>query len=396
MIDDPAARAHVAAVWGVDPTTLPGHGPLGLRAARRARHRRRAAGAARLRQQHRRLGAQRRPTSPSGSAALDLLVVRRPRAVRDRCARRRRPAGHPVGRGDRHDDQPRGPGDPARAGRRPARRGCGPTSRSSPASPSGSARRCTFVDRPRGGLRRARPGLAGGRADYAGITYDRIRAEHGVFWPCPTAEPPRHAAAVRRRASRRPTAAPGSSPSSTAARPSASTPKYPVHLTTGRVLAQYQSGAQTRRIRDLPDDGPFVELHPMLAAPDRGRRRRAGRRHHPPRRAEGAGAGRRPRSGRTPSSCRSTGSAPTGSPTTRSTRPAGCRSSRSAPRRCAHDARERVGRRRQRDGRHAARRGAGRARCRHRITRARRRAAPAVQPDPAVGRARGHPPRSRR
>ncbi|HEY9564778.1 MAG TPA: molybdopterin dinucleotide binding domain-containing protein, partial [Nocardioides sp.] len=38
-----------------------------------------------------------------------------------------------------------------------------------------------------------------------------------------------------------------------------------VTLTTGRVLAQYQSGAQTRRIRDLPDDGPFVELHPMLA-----------------------------------------------------------------------------------------------------------------------------------
>jgi assimilatory nitrate reductase catalytic subunit len=38
-----------------------------------------------------------------------------------------------------------------------------------------------------------------------------------------------------------------------------------VHLTTGRVLAQYQSGAQTRRVRDLPDDGIFVELHPMLA-----------------------------------------------------------------------------------------------------------------------------------
>jgi assimilatory nitrate reductase catalytic subunit len=31
------------------------------------------------------------------------------------------------------------------------------------------------------------------------------------------------------------------------------------------VLAQYQSGAQTRRVADLPDDGPFVELHPMLA-----------------------------------------------------------------------------------------------------------------------------------
>ena len=35
--------------------------------------------------------------------------------------------------------------------------------------------------------------------------------------------------------------------------------------TTGRVLAQYQSGAQTRRVRALADDGPFVELHPMLA-----------------------------------------------------------------------------------------------------------------------------------
>jgi assimilatory nitrate reductase catalytic subunit len=40
---------------------------------------------------------------------------------------------------------------------------------------------------------------------------------------------------------------------------------YPLHLTTGRVLAQYQSGAQTRRIRGLADTGPFVELHPMLA-----------------------------------------------------------------------------------------------------------------------------------
>jgi assimilatory nitrate reductase catalytic subunit len=41
--------------------------------------------------------------------------------------------------------------------------------------------------------------------------------------------------------------------------------EFPIHLTTGRVLAQYQSGAQTRRVRDLPDTGPFVELHPMLA-----------------------------------------------------------------------------------------------------------------------------------
>ncbi|WP_167357927.1 molybdopterin oxidoreductase family protein, partial [Streptomyces silaceus] len=44
--------------------------------------------------------------------------------------------------------------------------------------------------------------------------------------------------------------------------------EYPVLLTTGRVLAQYQSGAQTRRVAELnaAAPGPFVELHPRLAA----------------------------------------------------------------------------------------------------------------------------------
>src|SRR5688500_10015974 len=36
-------------------------------------------------------------------------------------------------------------------------------------------------------LRRA---SVGGRADYAGISYDRIDAEDGVFWPCPSPEHP--------------------------------------------------------------------------------------------------------------------------------------------------------------------------------------------------------------
>jgi assimilatory nitrate reductase catalytic subunit len=97
---------------------------------------------------------------------------------------------------------------------------------------------------------------AGGPADYSAITYDRIRAEHGVFWggerlfadtfAHPDGRARMHAVEHR----------------GAAEQPSAD---YPVHLTTGRVLAQYQSGAQTRRVRALPDDGPFVEVHPLLA-----------------------------------------------------------------------------------------------------------------------------------
>lgn len=103
----------------------------------------------------------------------------------------------------------------------------------------------------------------GGRADYSGISYDRIRAEDGVFWPCPEgsegtprlfadgfAHPDGRARFV------------DVSPAGPAEQPTAA---YPLLLTTGRVLAQYQSGAQTRRIAALPDEGPFVEIHPMLA-----------------------------------------------------------------------------------------------------------------------------------
>jgi assimilatory nitrate reductase catalytic subunit len=97
---------------------------------------------------------------------------------------------------------------------------------------------------------------AGGPADYSAITYDRIRAEHGVFWGGERLFADRFAhpdgrarmyAVAHRGAAEQPCA------------------DYPLHLTTGRVLAQYQSGAQTRRVRDLPDSGPFVEVHPLLA-----------------------------------------------------------------------------------------------------------------------------------
>ncbi len=105
---------------------------------------------------------------------------------------------------------------------------------------------------------------AGGRADYAGIDYQRIRDEQGIFWPCPRADHPgtprlftesfahddgrARFVAVEHRGPAEPIDA-----------------DYPLHLTTGRVLAHYQSGAQTRRMKDLLDEGPFVEMHPILA-----------------------------------------------------------------------------------------------------------------------------------
>jgi len=44
--------------------------------------------------------------------------------------------------------------------------------------------------------------------------------------------------------------------------------EFPFYLTTGRVLAHYQSGTQTRRVPSLTEaePEPFVEMHPQVAA----------------------------------------------------------------------------------------------------------------------------------
>ncbi len=112
-------------------------------------------------------------------------------------------------------------------------------------------------------LRRA---SAGGVADYAGISYERIEAEQGVFWPCPSET---HPGTPRLFQENFPTptgkarfhAIRHQSPAEVVDH------AYPFYLTTGRVLAQYQSGTQTRRIERLrllaPE--PLAELHPAVA-----------------------------------------------------------------------------------------------------------------------------------
>ncbi|MFF4248315.1 molybdopterin oxidoreductase family protein [Streptomyces sp. NPDC001822] len=112
-------------------------------------------------------------------------------------------------------------------------------------------------------LRRA---SAGGPADYAGITYARIAAEDGVFWPCPDEA---HAGTPRLFLERFATDDGLARFVPVVHRPPAeeTDAEYPVVLTTGRVVSQYQSGAQTRRVAELnaAAPGPFVELHPRLA-----------------------------------------------------------------------------------------------------------------------------------
>ncbi|MEU4211853.1 molybdopterin oxidoreductase family protein [Streptomyces sp. NPDC026206] len=117
-----------------------------------------------------------------------------------------------------------------------------------------------------------RQASAGGQADYSGITYERVAAENGVFWPCPAtaAGRPAHPGTPRLFLDRFATPDGRARFADVSHRPAAEEPDadYPLRLTTGRVLAQYQSGAQTRRTPALQRaaPGPFVELHPRLAA----------------------------------------------------------------------------------------------------------------------------------
>ena len=108
---------------------------------------------------------------------------------------------------------------------------------------------------------------SGGTADYAGITWERVEREKGVFWPCPSEDHP----GTPRLYEGGHFALPGGRAKfhGVPYRPPAEVvdDHYPVWLTTGRVISQYLSGTQTRRIKPLVDQypEPLCELHPRLA-----------------------------------------------------------------------------------------------------------------------------------
>jgi assimilatory nitrate reductase catalytic subunit len=123
-----------------------------------------------------------------------------------------------------------------------------------------------FPSAPRAVFNELRRASAGGAADYGGISYERLATGDGTFWPCPDDGGPdtprlfldafatedgraRFHPVVHRKAGEEPDE------------------EFPVYLTTGRILRHYQSGTQTRRVAALRDAAgePFVEMHPSLA-----------------------------------------------------------------------------------------------------------------------------------
>jgi assimilatory nitrate reductase catalytic subunit len=108
----------------------------------------------------------------------------------------------------------------------------------------------------------------GGHADYSGITYEKIDRQLGVFWPCPAED---HPGTPRLFEGGRFMHADGKARFLTTPYRESGDPvdsDYPIFLTTGRVVNHYLSGTQTRRLGTLVTQFPHprAELHPALAA----------------------------------------------------------------------------------------------------------------------------------
>jgi assimilatory nitrate reductase catalytic subunit len=111
-----------------------------------------------------------------------------------------------------------------------------------------------------------RAATAGAKADYSGITYEKLDRENGIFWPCPSLDHPGTPRLFAESFAR-----PGGRALFHAVpyRPAVEVPdlEYPLYFTTGRYKEHYNSGAQTRRVPALVDakPEPRVQVHPRLA-----------------------------------------------------------------------------------------------------------------------------------
>ncbi|UOQ93904.1 nitrate reductase [Halobacillus shinanisalinarum] len=105
----------------------------------------------------------------------------------------------------------------------------------------------------------------GGRANYYGITYDKIREKNGLLWPCPDID---HQGTKRlfedefaHQDGKASMAVIERSPKHAKVNLSE---KYPLFLTTGRVMSHYLTGEQTRNSPSLAARNieSYMEIHP--------------------------------------------------------------------------------------------------------------------------------------
>jgi assimilatory nitrate reductase catalytic subunit len=141
-------------------------------------------------------------------------------------------------------------------------------------------------DSPRDIFEELRRASKGGIADYSGVTYEKVEREMGVFWPC-YSEDPKTGVPIADHPGTPRLFQPGSyNPIAKGAGPfyfpdgrarfnvadyrvpaDDVSDEYPIFLTTGRVVSQFLSGTQTRRIGPLVKQypEPRIEMHPRLA-----------------------------------------------------------------------------------------------------------------------------------
>ena len=105
----------------------------------------------------------------------------------------------------------------------------------------------------------------GGNADYRGITYDRLEREGAISWPCPTEDHPGTPRLFEDRFSW----PDGKARFNRVEWQQPHEPvddEFPLRLTTGRTVAHFLSGNQTRRIAPLVEQAPrpWIEVHPSL------------------------------------------------------------------------------------------------------------------------------------
>ncbi len=260
-IADPAARAHVAKVWGIDPDDLPGPGQSAYELLESLGQ----PGGPKMLMVH---GANLAVSAPRAGhvvdrlSSLDMLVVNdfllsETAAMADvvlpvlqwaeeegtmtslegRVLRRRQAV--PVADGARSELEVLS--ELAIRLGQPAER---------------------FPTDPREVFDELRRASAGGPADYTGVTYDRLDNDEAIHWPCPEVGHP----GTPRMFLQRFATHDGRAKFIAVDHHGPTEPvdaEFPLVCTTGRVLTHYQSGAQTRHVKALADAaGPmFVEVN---------------------------------------------------------------------------------------------------------------------------------------